>query len=246
MKRIGWKAVLKLLLGLLLAAYIVWASLSWRAGREAVVCQRVDIVVEDSARALFVSSADVERMLRQKHIYPVGRPMDEISVTGIEARLLTHPFILECECYKSAADVVHVGVRQRLPVLRVMAGGEDYFIDAHGEKVKDTGYAADVVVATGSITPRYAKEYLASLGRLIVDDEFWNSQIEQICVLADGSVELIPRVGNHVVALGRPTECEEKLARLKKFYDKVIARVGWNKYSRISLEYDGQVVCEKR
>ena len=64
--------------------------------------------------------------------------------------------------------------------------------------------------------------------------------------LPKGDVELVPRVGNHVVYLGRLDGYEHKLARLKEFYEKGLSRVGWDKYSRISVEFDNQVICTKR
>ena len=39
---------------------------------------------------------------------------------------------------------------------------------------------------------------------------------------------------------------ENKLARLKEFYQKGLNQVGWNKYSRISLEFSNQIICTKR
>ena len=245
MKRVNLKAVLKLLLGLVLIAYMVWAALRWHEGNEGQMCERVDIVVEDSAKASFVSAGDIKEMLLQKKIYPEGREMQAISLREIETLLENHPFVLEAECYKSSVGVLHVGVKQRLPILRVMTGKDDYFIDAHGDKVNHEAYTADVVVASGSISTGYAKEKLANVGRLLAYDDFWNGQIEQINVLEDGAIELVPRVGNHIVAMGQPDDFESKLVRLREFYKRVLPKVGWNKYNRISLEYSNQIVCQK-
>ncbi len=33
---------------------------------------------------------------------------------------------------------------------------------------------------------------------------------------------------------------------LKIFYKEALPYEGWNKYSGVSLQYDGQVVCKKR
>ena len=38
---------------------------------------------------------------------------------------------------------------------------------------------------------------------------------------------------------------EDKLDRLKTFYGKALNEVGWNKYSRISLEFSNQIICTK-
>ena len=38
---------------------------------------------------------------------------------------------------------------------------------------------------------------------------------------------------------------EEKFNKLEIFYSEGLNYVGWNKYSIIKLDYNGQVVCEK-
>ena len=78
------------------------------------------------------------------------------------------------------------------------------------------------------------------------ENDFWNNQIEQIYVNPDNEVELIPRVGNHRIVLGSFADFEEKLDNLRLFYEKAIPKVGWEKYSIISLKYKDQIVCTKR
>ena len=67
----------------------------------------------------------------------------------------------------------------------------------------------------------------------------------QLNVLSDGSVEMVPRVGNHVIYLGKPVNLSQKLDRLEKFYRYGLSKAGWNKYSYINLEFDNQIICKK-
>jgi len=80
----------------------------------------------------------------------------------------------------------------------------------------------------------------------VLTDDFWKNQIEQINVLADGSVEIVPRVGEHIAYLGQPTALRTKLERLRKFYKYGLSEAGWNKYERVSVEFDNQIICKKR
>jgi hypothetical protein len=80
----------------------------------------------------------------------------------------------------------------------------------------------------------------------IRNDEFWNSQIEQIFVEYDKNknrvVTLIPRVGDQRIFMGTLDNYEKKMSRLKKFYERGLSVVGWNKYSILNLEFENQVV----
>ena len=91
----------------------------------------------------------------------------------------------------------------------------------------------------------YVKNQLLPLVRYIYHDKFWNAQIEQIYVDASGYVELVPRVGKHIVEFGSADKYRDKLRRLQFFYRYGMPKVGWNKYKTISLAYEGQVVCSK-
>ena len=79
-----------------------------------------------------------------------------------------------------------------------------------------------------------------------MQDKFWQNQIVQINVLADGTLELVPRVGDHIIYLGMPVGVERKLERMRKFYLYGLNKAGWNKYSYISVEFDNQIICKKR
>lgn len=87
-------------------------------------------------------------------------------------------------------------------------------------------------------------------------NDFWNSQIVQInvspgYVTATGDfyepdLELIPRVGDHVVLFGHLDGYKPKLDKLMSFYKKALSREGWDKWNYIDIRYDNQVVCSNR
>ena len=131
--------------------------------------------------------------------------------------------------------------------MRIMANsGESYYIDNLGNIIPSKNNSTDLVIATGDIKRKYAQTTLKQFGLLLFDNPFWRSQIEQINVLPDGSVEMIPRVGDHIVYLGQPTHLNEKLTRLEKFYRYGLSKAGWNKYSYINIEFNNQIICKKR
>jgi cell division protein FtsQ len=80
----------------------------------------------------------------------------------------------------------------------------------------------------------------------LLDDDFWQEQTVQLNVLNDGTLELVPRVGNHIVYLGTPTGIDKKLERLRKFYKYGLSHAGWDRYERINVEFDNQIICKKR
>jgi cell division protein FtsQ len=173
--------------------------------------------------------------------------MSDVCTRQIEETLLKSPLVEEVECYKTQTGRVYINLKQRIAVMRIMANnGESYYIDNQGAFIPSKNNSTDLVVATGDIKRKYAQTTLKQFGLLLFDDPFWRSQIEQLNVLPDGSIEMIPRVGDHIVYLGQPTHLNEKLVRLEKFYRYGLSKAGWNKYSYINIEFSNQIICKKR
>lgn len=87
--------------------------------------------------------------------------------------------------------------------------------------------------------------------KLTSADPFWNAEIVQIDVREKAGapawkkpdIELVPRVGNHIIAFGTTDNARGKLAKLRLFYRSVLDYEGWDRYRHIDIRYDGQVVC---
>ncbi len=87
----------------------------------------------------------------------------------------------------------------------------------------------------------------------IENDSFWGAEIVQIVASTmssgDLELELIPRTGGHTVEFGQvgdEAQIEAKLEKLLTFYQNGLTKLGWDKFSTISVRYEGQVVCTKR
>ena len=65
------------------------------------------------------------------------------------------------------------------------------------------GYEADLPVVTGQVTNTFVKKSLLPLGMLLSQDEFWNNQVMQIQVQPNQDIDLVLRVGNALVHLGK-------------------------------------------
>ena len=242
------KTLTKLLLLALCIGYLAFVFLKVSRTEVALKCEGVRTLVVDSAKAGFITAAEVERMLQRASLFPVGREMSRISGAEIEQALRNNRFISDVHVYKTPGDrMVNIVISQRTPLLRIMAdSGDDYYVDDAGARMNAGRYAADVPVVTGCADLRYVRDKLLPLGRELRDNAFWNAQIQQICVGPDGKADLVPRVGRQLIHFGDPSlEAHVKLRNLRAFYEKVMPEVGWNKYARINLEHTNQIICKQ-
>lgn len=230
-----------------LIAYLSYAFVTSRNRTSAYECEKVQICVSDSNEAGFVTTAGIISKMKQAHLHPVGKPMDSVSCQCIKDMLLRDPFISEATCYKTPAQQVHIIVAQRVPILRIMAdNGDNYYIDESGFKMAPDGYYADLPVVTGNVDHQFASTQLLPIGQMLRQDTFWHDQIEQIHVTPNRELQLTTRIGDLIINAGTPDNMEMKLHKLFVFYHKVLAEVGWNQYSEISIAYSNQVVCKKK
>ena len=79
------------------------------------------------------------------------------------------------------------------------------------------------------------------------DDEFWSAEVVQYVAdttyMGEISLRLIPRSGNFVIEFGTLNNSEKKLEKLRNFYDKGLSHMGWNRYKKVDIRYDKQIIC---
>lgn len=240
------KTAFKIFLLLAVVGYLVVAI--WKFGGEAEdrTCEGVRVEIIDSIPDGFITADYIRSILTKNKISPQGMKISNINLEQIEQLMLEESHIESASCYYDAAGRLCIKVVPQQPILHVIsAKGEDYYLSSTGLTMPTAGFNVELCVATGNVTKKFASEHLLELARYIHDDLFWSEQIEQIHVVSPEEIELYPRVGQHVIELGSADNFYDKLSRLRTFYREGLERVGWNKYKKISLAYDGQVVCTK-
>lgn len=258
---INWKTTSYVVLDTVLAIYLVLAITSFTVpDQQTETCNEVKISITDDENYGFLSAYDIKAILVEQGMYPQAMPLKEIDTRKIEETLENNSFVDKVECYKTISGTVNIIVNQRMPYIRIMAdNGDNYYLDKEGNIMQGEGYTSDLIIATGNISRQYAKDYLTPVSRFIKDSDFWRYQIEQINILPSGDMEVVPRVGNHVVKVGRIPQFKDKerrekeiekflsnkFQRLKKFYVYGLNKIGWNKYKYINIEFDNQIICKK-
>lgn len=185
-----------------------------------------------------------------------GTELANLEVERMERVLEDDPFVLDAEIYVGQSNTLHVDIQQREPVLRVLdSNGGNYYLDKDAAKVPTSrNYTARVLVATGNIAPYTAdfqqrkKNSLKDvfyLANQLMSDPVWSHFIQQIHVNNAGEFILVPLVGDQKIILGTVKHLDEKLRKLKVFYEEAMPYAGWGAYETINLKYSGQVVCKR-
>ena len=258
----NWKKAVIIVLDIALAVYFVLAVTSFNNPDEtSKVCTKVAINIADESTNGFLSAAEIKKILERNKIYPLEKRMVFVDPRQIEDILKASPFVNTAQCYTTQDGHVCINITQRLPIVRIKSNnGDDYYLDDKGGIMPNSKYTSDLIIATGSINKWYAQTYLGCLSKSLMANDFWRNLVEQIHVLPDRGIELVPRIGDNIVFIGYLPESKDKeerqnliddyigkkMQRLEKFYKYGLSEAGWNKYSYISLEFDNQIICKKK
>lgn len=229
-------------------------------------CWKMDISVKQLEGMYFIDNAAVENRILDLGSPILGSTLNDININQIQQHLEKMPSVKSATVYPSVDGVLKVRVEQRMPVLRIInPDGESYYIDEEGKKMplSDT-YTARVLVAVMAkpqalatsaspyqiatnpdLAPNSLLDDVFALQQVLDRDPFWSAQIEHLFVKGNGEIEMIPRVGNQRIVLGKAERIDRKLKKLKAFYDATVHTRDLNQYKTISLKYRDQVVCER-
>ena len=259
--RINWKKIVIITLDSALAIYLMFAFTAFnKPDEKARLCTKVSINIQDEATNGFIDTHEIKNRLEKNHLYPLRMHLNDVNLRKIEETLKSSPFVKTAECYKTQDGQVCISLTQRMPVVRIKSDkGDDYYLDDNDCIMPNSHYTSDLIIATGNINKWFAKNYISPLSKTLMGNDLWRNQIEQINVKPDLGVELVPRVGNHIVYIGQLPFCSykqhrnklvsdfinKKMDRLEKFYKYGLSQAGWNKYSYINLEFNNQIICKK-
>ncbi|MDY0098625.1 MAG: cell division protein FtsQ/DivIB [Bacteroidales bacterium] len=224
----------------------------------------INITIADSSEYHFVTHNRILNLIGNNNGKIIGKPVGELRLSDIENDLISLRELKVAEVYVTAEGALNVYADQRDPVMRVMANnGGDYYIDNEGIVIRRRNlYTPRLHIVGGNVNISQAmldgvsvldtsiKNSILKDIYYLVDyinsDSFWSAQIDQIYVDGNDEIDLIPRVGNHMIHLGTADNFMDKLRNLREFYDKVLPVVGWNRYSVINLAFSDQIVCRRR
>lgn len=185
-----------------------------------------------------------------------GKPIQSFNLRGLESALVKNVWIRDAQLFFDNNGVLQVRVSEREPAVRIFTnGGNSFYVDSAGielplqEKYPAhlpvfTNYPAAGIRTTGEDSTLTAG--LLRLSAFIRRDSFWMAQIAQIDITPEKTFELEPEVGDHRISFGDGNDIAAKFHRLSLFYSAVLSKVGMDKYERIDVSYEGQVVGTRR
>jgi cell division protein FtsQ len=249
------KIVINILWSIAAAALIVLFVVSWKAKSEK---QLTDIQVElvgESAQALFMDEIAIRSILNEQGV-KAGIPLEKINLTQLEKFIEKTEWVKNAEFFINNKLVLEVKIEQRIPIARVFtASGTSFYIDNEGSRLPLKQLTVlNLPVFTGFPTDQLKLSRPDSVllkdvlffAKTIQKDSFFMAQVAQVNIEPNGTFQMVPTLGDHLVLLGTVDQLEDKLNRLFTFYKKVWLVSGVNAYQYIDCRFNHQVVALKK
>ncbi len=245
-KTISWS-----LLGLCCVVLLVSAIRT----KDSKACAAIDVKIEGAKQHMFIKKADAIEVLNQNNIH-TGETLDDINLRKAEEQLKQNAWIKDAELFFDNHQTLHVNISEREPIARVFTmSGNSFYIDSTGLRLPvNENATARVVVFTSfpsdkkilSAPDSLVLNDIKAISKYIAADSFLNEQTAQINITQQGTYEITPVVGDQVIRIGNADSLDEKFSKLQAFYKNVFAKVGFEKYSVIDVQYHGQVVAVRK
>lgn len=218
----------------------------------------IDIDISKQADFHFVKQTEVKQQV-QRYLPAMPRqyPFSELPLSDFEEMLEQRAHVASAEVFTGISGHLAVRIRQRKPLVRIInAEQESFYLDEAGERMAfSPDYDAPLLTASGAIQAdptdslsRQAAQQLQAIqqvSRYIRQDSFLRALTGQLYVASNQDIQLVPRIGEQTIVLGRAENLADRFAKLKAFYRKVLPSEGWYTYDQINLKYEKQIVAKK-
>ncbi|MCG8340408.1 MAG: cell division protein FtsQ/DivIB [Cytophagales bacterium] len=242
-------------MGLVISGAVVVIAIGFTEKKQSErTCQAIDIHVMGGGAQRFIEEHEMLYQLTSQCDPIYGVATKEVVTRKIENFIKSHNFVKKAVVYKNWKGKLKVKIVPRRPIARIIhSDGEDRYIDEEGKQLPlSDKYTARVVLISGTKWSSRGEDltnstYGAALLKLLhfIDrDPFWRAQIAQIYIDKKGEIIMDTQVGKQEVVFGKPENVENKLAKLKLFYEKILPYKGGDRYERVNLKFENQIACE--
>lgn len=212
----------------------------------------VKIEIQSSKLYQFVEEKKVkDEAITNRGIDVEHTPIARLDIAEMERVLEADPWIAHASLFVDNKRVLHMDIAQRVPVARLfMQDGTSCYMDKTLSLMPDTldfNFYACVVTNVPPLRKDSAstalKNNIWALLKTIQTDTFWNAQISQVIVDSGNTFDLIPVIGSHRIVFGDTSRMKEKFSNLFAFYNKVLNRIGWDRYDVLDVRFRDQIVA---
>lgn len=189
-------------------------------------------------KVYFIDEKNVMDFIRKAN---PSRKIGDIDIPALEKEINNFPSVDSANVYLNLNGALNVDIMQRVPAFRLNRGGENFYVDRKGNEFPLSRiYSHPTMLVQGNVK---RSEYLqvAELVEKIETDDF--SRKYFIGIAKEGAdYNLLTSDGYYRVEIGTLDNIDLKVKGFRTFVEKFLVFQEPEKYSRVSVKYDNQIV----
>lgn len=232
------------------AISLVLAATSKTNGKR---CKGIDVVIKNNNEQFLFTKTDVEKWVTKFGNDPFnGKIIENINLATVEKRVYESGYAKKCEAFTDLQGNLVIEIEAFKPIARILSNtiDPDRLIDIDGNIFPvSKHFTPNVTLLSGdffnNIRSLLSKknEDILKLIQFINNDDFWEAQITQLNIDSKKEIAMVPLMGNFIIEFGKPEKINTKFNKLSIFYKQILTQNDWSKFNKISVKYDGQIVC---
>ena len=235
--RFNWGKIL-LVLSLIFSIGVLYAS-NLKNNSRIINKINVEIIPNSS----YFITADSIRNSINKYILT---SKDSISLSKIEQKIDKNTYVEKSQVYMKIGQELNVDIKQKEPIARLITSDSIFYLDKNSNFMSLSKLKSSNVPLIFGFSEYSDLKYLTEISLIIKKDEFLNKSISQIFIKDDQKIDLKMRGNNTIIEFGNNNRLKNKIQNLKAFYNRAISKNEIDKYKKINLRFENQVVVVKK
>ena len=228
--------ILKILITVIIFGFLLSFSLK-RFNNKSMEKVSVNLV-KTKHPVYFIDEKDIKEIVKKSN---PERRIGDINIPELEKKLNKLPAVDSANVFLNLNGNLHLEIKQRVPAFRLNKNGNDFYVDGKGTEFPiSKNYSFPCMLVTGDVDKsEYIK--LAELVDKIDRDEFSKKYFIGISKEKE-NYNLLTSQGNYKVEIGDLENINLKVKGFKTFVEKHLVYQEPEKYTKISVKYDNQIV----
>ncbi|MDO4225274.1 MAG: cell division protein FtsQ [Bergeyella zoohelcum] len=194
---------------------------------------------EGEEKVYFISEKDIADIVKKSNpTHKIG----DISISDMEQKIDHLPAVDSANVYLNLNGDLKLDIQQKIPAFRLKKGEKDFYVDKKGEEFPTyKSYSHQTMLVTGNVKKEEYAEVISLIDKIKKDD-FSRKYFIGISKTGNNYF-LVTSQGDFNVELGDLNQIELKLKGFKAFVEKHLVYQEPNKYEKISLKFNNQIVA---
>ena len=228
--------ILKILITVILFGFLLSFSLKRFNGKS---MEKISVnLTKTSNPVYFIDEKEVKEIVTKMN--PTNK-IGDLDLPELEKKLNQIPSVDSANVYLNLNGNLNLDIKQKVPAFRLNKDGRDFYVDHKGNEFPTSkNYSFPCMLVTGDV-PQSDYKNLAILVDKIDRDDFSKKYFIGISKGKE-SYNLLTSEGNYKVEIGDLDRIDLKVKGFKTFVEKYLVNQPSEKYTKISVKYDNQIV----